>query len=469
MHKFGRWRIILLAVGSLLTVGTVITSVSVYKINADTARQATKVSQEQAAFTAVLENYKSLVTKTAEATARGIDTAAIQTDIQLAREQLIAHDYVLAEKTIASAQTKLAMLVTAKDQSEADAKRAAEELAKRQGIVAGTITGADAKALNGVTVTLLNGTTPVVQSTSDAVGHYSLTAEAGSYTLSAAKSGYTTVRKTVELKGQETMTVDITLTVAPATPTPTPRPTTSTVTSSAAGSSYERKSVSTSRGTFSVDLLTMDSGKVRMLTDVAADNDCSDNCPTKSLQSYVSSNGGFAGMNGTYFCPADYAECAGKVNTFYWKVFVSRLNKIINANNGGGESDPAIVMTTGGSPRYFSHWSDFIASGISITAGINSRPALVHGGQIVLDESQLDDKQRTTKGNRGALGIKGESIYAIIARSATVIDLAAVAQSLGLDSAMNLDGGGSSAMYYNGAYKVGPGRSLPNAIIFVSR
>src|SRR5205807_1899313 len=98
--------------------------------------------------------------------------------------------------------------------------------------------------------------------------------------------------------------------------------------------------------TFTVDVLTVDvgSGKARLITDTATDSDCSDNCPTQSLQNYVSSNGGFAGINGTYFCPADYAACAGKVNTFYWKVFVTRLNKIINATNGLGESDPVIVM-----------------------------------------------------------------------------------------------------------------------------
>jgi len=39
-------------------------------------------------------------------------------------------------------------------------------------------------------------------------------------------------------------------------------------------------------------------------------------------------------------------------------------------------------------------------------------------------------------------------------------------QSLGAENAMNLDGGGSVAMVYNGSYKVGPGRNLPNAIIF---
>jgi exopolysaccharide biosynthesis protein len=37
--------------------------------------------------------------------------------------------------------------------------------------------------------------------------------------------------------------------------------------------------------------------------------------------------------------------------------------------------------------------------------------------------------------------------------------------ALDVDYALNVDGGGSSAMMFNGSYKIGPGRSLPNAIV----
>ncbi|MBI4090347.1 MAG: phosphodiester glycosidase family protein, partial [Candidatus Kerfeldbacteria bacterium] len=38
-------------------------------------------------------------------------------------------------------------------------------------------------------------------------------------------------------------------------------------------------------------------------------------------------------------------------------------------------------------------------------------------------------------------------------------------QALKMDYAMNLDGGGSSALWYRGSYKVGPGRNVPNALV----
>ena len=49
------------------------------------------------------------------------------------------------------------------------------------------------------------------------------------------------------------------------------------------------------------------------------------------------------------------------------------------------------------------------------------------------------------------------------------VALAAVgqAQALGARDAMNLDGGGSVAMWFGGGYVAGPGRQLPNAILLM--
>ncbi|MEK7084779.1 MAG: phosphodiester glycosidase family protein, partial [Patescibacteria group bacterium] len=60
-------------------------------------------------------------------------------------------------------------------------------------------------------------------------------------------------------------------------------------------------------------------------------------------------------------------------------------------------------------------------------------------------------------------------IILIVARAATVPDLAYIFQHVGADFAMNLDGGGSVALSMDGSYRVGPGRLLPNAIVFVPK
>jgi len=70
--------------------------------------------------------------------------------------------------------------------------------------------------------------------------------------------------------------------------------------------------------------------------------------------------------------------------------------------------------------------------------------------------------QRAT---RGAIGVDGTYIYLAILPSASVTETAYVMQSLGARDALNLDGGGSAALWIAGSFKVGPGRQLPNAIV----
>jgi hypothetical protein len=64
---------------------------------------------------------------------------------------------------------------------------------------------------------------------------------------------------------------------------------------------------------------------------VAANSDnCKDNCPTKSLETYVKENNGYAGINGTYFCPPDYSSCSGKVNSYDYAFYNSNRDKWLN-------------------------------------------------------------------------------------------------------------------------------------------
>lgn len=235
--------------------------------------------------------------------------------------------------------------------------------------------------------------------------------------------------------------------------------------------SYERKTVQTSRGNFSVDLLTVNlaNGDIKAVTDTGNNTDCANDCTVKSLSSYVSSNSGVAGINGSYFCPASYPECAGKSNSFYWKVYNSQAGRMINANNGIKEDKPFLAFNEKGQARFFAQYKDIAISGFTPTAGISNEPLLIEDGQLVVTENILDEKERTVKSNRGALGISGQTVYAAVVRSATVLDLASVMQALGVENAFNLDGGGSSAMVYEGSYKAGPGRDIPNALVFVRK
>ena len=78
------------------------------------------------------------------------------------------------------------------------------------------------------------------------------------------------------------------------------------------------------------------------------------------------------------------------------------------------------------------------------------------------------DTKQSSKGGRSFVANKGSGVYIGIVFSATVAESAIVMKALGFENAMNLDDGGSTALWYGG-YKAGPGRNIPNAILFLRK
>lgn len=232
----------------------------------------------------------------------------------------------------------------------------------------------------------------------------------------------------------------------------------------ALGTGYSKISVSTEKGTFSIYALSVDLSQSKVVTDTANDNDCGNGCLTLSLSDYVSRNGGFAGVNGTYFCPAEYPECASKTNSFDFPVYNSRLGRWINGGNLFWNSR-AIVYFDGSGAHYLQNASSF---GGGLTAGIVNYPGLLDGGNVQIDDNQsgLSDKQKA-KGTKVGIGVKNTTkIIVVIALNVNMQEFAYVFKALGASGALNLDTGGSTALYYNGKYILGPGRGVPNAVIF---
>lgn len=237
---------------------------------------------------------------------------------------------------------------------------------------------------------------------------------------------------------------------------------------------YESKSISTWRGTFSIHMITVDlsNSVLELVTDTGNANNCTSNCPAQELLGYLRENNGFAGIHGTYFCPPDYSQCAGQTNSYLFPVYNSALGRFTNEERLPYTTAPILVFDTNNTPYFFYRTNEFYSVAqfesrynTKIRAAISNNPALILSGKNVVEQEPMDDKQRNTKGARGGIGVKGQTVYLVTASSATVPDLAAIFETIGVDHAMNLDGGGSSALYFNGAYKVGPGRLLPNAIV----
>ncbi|HEU5288623.1 MAG TPA: hypothetical protein VFV20_09480, partial [Candidatus Limnocylindria bacterium] len=112
---------------------------------------------------------------------------------------------------------------------------------------------------------------------------------------------------------------------------------------------YSRLSVPTSAGTFSASLIKERLDAVRVRTVTASTTDCTSACPAKPLDQYVSENGAYAGIHGSYFCPPDYAPCAGIVNTYDYAVYNSNLGRWINARHLSNPTN-ALAVWSGSTP-----------------------------------------------------------------------------------------------------------------------
>lgn len=221
--------------------------------------------------------------------------------------------------------------------------------------------------------------------------------------------------------------------------------------------------VTTTSGNFQVDVIAADLSTTRVIVDTASDSTCTNNCPVLPLATYVSRNGAYAGINGSYFCPASYPSCAGKTNSFDTLLMNSKKT-YFNSDNNVYSTNPAVIFG-GGYIRFVGAAKDW-GRDTGIDGMISNYPLLVYGGNVAFGGNS--DPKQGSKGNRSFVANKGNTVYIGVVRNTTVAESALVMKAMGMENALNLDSGGSTALW-NGGYKVGPGRDIPNAILFVKK
>ncbi|MCR4264276.1 MAG: phosphodiester glycosidase family protein [Candidatus Roizmanbacteria bacterium] len=229
------------------------------------------------------------------------------------------------------------------------------------------------------------------------------------------------------------------------------------------GSGYSRQTVATEIGNYLVSMHAADLSSARVIVDTASEGTCANECPVLSLGDYVGRNGAFAGINGSYFCPAEYPSCAGKTNSF--DTLLMNKNKVyFNSDNNVYSTVPVVIFGNG--------WVRFEGQSLnwgrdtSVDGVIANQPLLVSGGTVVFGGD--GDPKKGSRAGRSFVANRGNTVYIGVVHSATVAETAIVLKALGMDNALNLDSGGSTA-FWSGGYKVGPGRNIPNAILFVGK
>lgn len=229
------------------------------------------------------------------------------------------------------------------------------------------------------------------------------------------------------------------------------------------GSGYSRQYVTTDAGRFLVSMVAADIGSTRVIVDTAADSDCSNDCPVLPLSEYVSRNGAFAGVNGSYFCPATYPSCAGKTNTFDL-LAMNHRKTYFNSGNNVYSSNPVVIFGDG--------YVRFVSTATEWGRDTSPNGVLMNYPLLLLNKEVKfggdDDPKKGSRGGRSFVASKGNTVYIGVVHSVTVAESARAMKALGFEHAMNLDNGGSTALW-SGGYKVGPGRNLPNVILFVRK
>jgi hypothetical protein len=140
-------------------------------------------------------------------------------------------------------------------------------------------------------------------------------------------------------------------------------------------------------------------------------------------------------------------------------------NKVyFNSDNNVYSNNPAVIFG-GGYIRFVGAASQW-GRDTGIDGMLSNYPLLVSGGSVSFGGD--DDPKKGSKGSRSFVANKGNTVYIGVVHSATVAEAARVMKAMGMENALNLDDGGSTALW-SGGYKVGPGRDLPNVILFVAK
>lgn len=249
-------------------------------------------------------------------------------------------------------------------------------------------------------------------------------------------------------------------TAAPAGKTTTP----AVVNNSPPGSGYNYQAVKTDQGTFNVAIIAADLNSTRVIIDTASDGDCRDNCPVMALGAYAARSSAFAAINGSFFCPAEYPTCAGKTNSF--DTLLMNKNKFYFNSENNKYSTVPLAYFSGSSMGVRGQTLDW-GRDSGVDAVIANTPLYISGGNNNFGGSS--EAKLNSVGARTFVSSKGSMVYIGIVYNATSANAAAVLKTMGMDNALGLDQGGSTALWLNGSYLAGPGRNIPNALLFVRK
>ncbi|MBI2595938.1 phosphodiester glycosidase family protein [Candidatus Daviesbacteria bacterium] len=228
-------------------------------------------------------------------------------------------------------------------------------------------------------------------------------------------------------------------------------------------SGFSQQKVHIDNRDFLVNIVSADLNSTKVIVDTASDGDCRDNCPVLPLADFVSRSGAFAGINGSFFCPSSYPSCTGKTNSFD-TLLMNKNKTYFNSDNNVYSNVPAVIFS-GGSARFVTQSLQW-GRDTSVDSVLANYPLYVLNGEVQF--SANGDPKIDSKGTRTFVGTTGSTVYIGLVYNASAGETAQVLKTMGMQNALGLDQGGSTALWFGG-YKAGPGRQIPNALLLVKK
>lgn len=185
-----------------------------------------------------------------------------------------------------------------------------------------------------------------------------------------------------------------------------------------------------------------------------------------TLREILGDYGGVSGINGVFFCPADYSQCKGKNYTINERFIEGRE---ISTYDDTGER---VVFWWDESEIPFLHQTNSINSEKrwNIYEWFANFPLLLQSWENKLEhyyDIGLIGKKMRSPITRHFICTNQERNEIIFGRvhKATLDDVVKVIWKIGCYDAINLDAWNSSAFIYNGRNIVGPGRDILDGVV----
>ena len=217
--------------------------------------------------------------------------------------------------------------------------------------------------------------------------------------------------------------------------------------------SYERKAVYDGRRTVSTNVVTIDVKDSRIKHEAVLANDRLHS--NESFSNMINRKKPIAAINGNFFDAYKSLETYGMIVRDY---------EIFNK----GQSKFSFYLDDKNNP-YMESIGGYGSDMTKVKTSISGDPLLVQNGRNVAMENAkgMESKISTIRAQRSAIGITNDKkVVMVTVNGVNVKELAQIMINLNCKDAINLDGGASSALYYNGRYITKPGRKLNNTIMF---